>query len=268
MATGNVMLVFAAAVLGVLVGLQRRVSGGVLAPMLTHVTWSLGMLFILPPLMAALGWSGPGATTRTVTRLAEHGDLEVALVVPVVEVEDAHPDRPVPARATGRKVYSEEHPSPGPRAPPDRLVVDPDVERVLIDHVRDGLCPPAAVLTQEASALTPVEVYRPRTMIWACTLAEPDRQRAGSGPRFTSNRRVAAATRCAAGAVARRRRGGRGDRRGGAAPSPSARPSCRPGPVGPTGPVASVRGTGGEVGGGCSTRTRSPPLPANGAPLT
>lgn len=54
-ATGNVMLVFAATVLGVLVGLQRRVSGGVLAPMLTHVTWSMGMLFILPPLMAALG---------------------------------------------------------------------------------------------------------------------------------------------------------------------------------------------------------------------
>lgn len=53
-ATGNVMLVFAATVLGVLVGLQRRVSGGVLAPMLTHVTWSMGMLFILPPLMAAL----------------------------------------------------------------------------------------------------------------------------------------------------------------------------------------------------------------------
>jgi membrane protease YdiL (CAAX protease family) len=53
-ATGNVMLVFAATVLGVLVGLQRRVSGGVLAPMLTHVTWSMGMLFILPPLMEAL----------------------------------------------------------------------------------------------------------------------------------------------------------------------------------------------------------------------
>lgn len=52
--TLNVMLVFSAAVLGVLVGLQRRVSGGVMAPMLTHVTWSLGMLFILPPLMAAL----------------------------------------------------------------------------------------------------------------------------------------------------------------------------------------------------------------------
>ncbi|MGH3369364.1 MAG: CPBP family intramembrane glutamic endopeptidase [Nocardioidaceae bacterium] len=52
--TGNVMLVFSATVLGLLVGLQRRVSGGVLAPMLTHVTWSLGMLFTLPPLMAAL----------------------------------------------------------------------------------------------------------------------------------------------------------------------------------------------------------------------
>jgi membrane protease YdiL (CAAX protease family) len=48
------MLVFAAAVLGVLVGLQRRVSGGVLAPMLTHTTWSMGMLFILPPLMESL----------------------------------------------------------------------------------------------------------------------------------------------------------------------------------------------------------------------
>ncbi|HEX6247018.1 MAG TPA: CPBP family intramembrane glutamate endopeptidase, partial [Nocardioidaceae bacterium] len=54
-ATLNVMLVFSAAVLGVLVGLQRRVSGGVLAPMLTHVTWSMGMLFILPPLLGALG---------------------------------------------------------------------------------------------------------------------------------------------------------------------------------------------------------------------
>lgn len=54
-ATGNLMLVFAATVLGVLVGLERRVSGGVLAPMLTHITWSMGMLFILPPLVAALG---------------------------------------------------------------------------------------------------------------------------------------------------------------------------------------------------------------------
>lgn len=52
--TGNVMLVFAAGVLGVVVGLERLVSGGVLAPVLTHVTWSLGMLLLLPPLMSAL----------------------------------------------------------------------------------------------------------------------------------------------------------------------------------------------------------------------
>jgi membrane protease YdiL (CAAX protease family) len=48
LATGNVMLAFAAIILGVLVGLQRRASGGILGPMITHVTWSLSMLFILP----------------------------------------------------------------------------------------------------------------------------------------------------------------------------------------------------------------------------
>ncbi len=47
-ATGNLMLVFAALVLGLLVGLQRRVTGGILAPTLTHVTWSSSMLFVLP----------------------------------------------------------------------------------------------------------------------------------------------------------------------------------------------------------------------------
>ncbi len=48
LATGNVMLAFAAILLGVLVGLQRRASGGVLAPALTHCTWSLSMLIVLP----------------------------------------------------------------------------------------------------------------------------------------------------------------------------------------------------------------------------
>jgi uncharacterized protein len=52
--TANLMLVFAAAVLGLVVGLERRVTGGVLGPMITHVTWSLSMLFVLPPLIAAL----------------------------------------------------------------------------------------------------------------------------------------------------------------------------------------------------------------------
>jgi membrane protease YdiL (CAAX protease family) len=51
-ATGNPMLVFAAATLGLVLGLQRRASGGVLAPILTHVTWSSSMLLILPPLFS------------------------------------------------------------------------------------------------------------------------------------------------------------------------------------------------------------------------
>jgi len=52
-ATGNVMLVFAATVLGMLVGLQRRVTGGVLGPMIIHVVWSMGMLFLLPRLLGS-----------------------------------------------------------------------------------------------------------------------------------------------------------------------------------------------------------------------
>jgi uncharacterized protein len=52
-AGGNLVLVFTAAVLGTVVGLERRASGGILAPILTHVTWSLSMLFALPPLFAA-----------------------------------------------------------------------------------------------------------------------------------------------------------------------------------------------------------------------
>jgi membrane protease YdiL (CAAX protease family) len=50
LASGNVMLSFAAVLLGPVVGLQRRASGGILAPILTHCTWSLAMLFALPPL--------------------------------------------------------------------------------------------------------------------------------------------------------------------------------------------------------------------------
>ncbi|MGV1007247.1 MAG: CPBP family intramembrane glutamic endopeptidase [Dermatophilaceae bacterium] len=54
LASGNGMLVFAAVVLGLVVGLQRRVTGGVLAPIITHVTWSTSMLLVLPPLFVAL----------------------------------------------------------------------------------------------------------------------------------------------------------------------------------------------------------------------
>ena len=52
LATGNVMLAFAAILLGAVCGLERRASGGILAPILTHITWSLSMLFVLPLLFA------------------------------------------------------------------------------------------------------------------------------------------------------------------------------------------------------------------------
>jgi len=47
-ASGNLMLGFAAVLLAVVVGLLRRATGGVLAPMITHVTWSTVMLVALP----------------------------------------------------------------------------------------------------------------------------------------------------------------------------------------------------------------------------
>jgi hypothetical protein len=49
-ATRNPALVLASAVMGVLFAEQRRATGGVQAPMLTHLTWSLLMLLLLPPL--------------------------------------------------------------------------------------------------------------------------------------------------------------------------------------------------------------------------
>ncbi len=51
--TGNLMLVFAALTLGFVLALQRRASGGILAPIITHITWSLVMLYVLPLLSGA-----------------------------------------------------------------------------------------------------------------------------------------------------------------------------------------------------------------------
>ena len=48
--TRNPALVLAAAVMGTLFGLQRRASGGLQAPVLTHLTWSTLMVRYLPPL--------------------------------------------------------------------------------------------------------------------------------------------------------------------------------------------------------------------------
>ncbi|GGG13028.1 abortive infection protein [Rhodococcoides trifolii] len=50
LATGNPMLAFAAILLGFVLGLERRASGGILAPILTHVAWSTIMVLVLPPM--------------------------------------------------------------------------------------------------------------------------------------------------------------------------------------------------------------------------
>ena len=46
--TGNAALVGAAVVTGVLLSLERRQSGGILASIVTHVVWSTLMLLALP----------------------------------------------------------------------------------------------------------------------------------------------------------------------------------------------------------------------------
>ncbi len=49
-ASGNPMLGFAAIILGAVCALERRATGGVLAPVLTHVVWGLIMVLALPPM--------------------------------------------------------------------------------------------------------------------------------------------------------------------------------------------------------------------------
>ena len=56
--TGNPALVLAGTATRVLFGLQRRTSGGTLAPALSHLTWSLLMLRYLPPVFRAPGEPG------------------------------------------------------------------------------------------------------------------------------------------------------------------------------------------------------------------
>ena len=54
-ATRNPALVLAAGAMGGLLGAQRRASGGIQAPVLTHLTWSTLMLRYLPPVFARTG---------------------------------------------------------------------------------------------------------------------------------------------------------------------------------------------------------------------
>lgn len=56
--SGVPLLTFAAACLGLLTAAQRRVTGGVAGPIAAHLTWSLGMLFLLGPVLS-LGVSMP-----------------------------------------------------------------------------------------------------------------------------------------------------------------------------------------------------------------
>jgi len=48
--TRNPALMLAAGVMGTLFSLQRRASGGLQAPALTHLTWSTLMVYLMPPL--------------------------------------------------------------------------------------------------------------------------------------------------------------------------------------------------------------------------
>ncbi|MCW2551313.1 MAG: protease family protein [Mycobacterium sp.] len=49
-AAGNPMLGFAGVILGAVCAYERRITGGVLAPMLTHFFWGLVMVLALPPM--------------------------------------------------------------------------------------------------------------------------------------------------------------------------------------------------------------------------
>lgn len=53
LASGNLMLGFAAIILGTVCALERRATGGVLAPVLTHLIWGLVMVLGLPPMFNA-----------------------------------------------------------------------------------------------------------------------------------------------------------------------------------------------------------------------
>ncbi len=64
-ATRNPALVLASIAMGLLLGLQRRATGGIQAPVLTHLTWSALMLHYLPPLFADHpGVAAPASPTR------------------------------------------------------------------------------------------------------------------------------------------------------------------------------------------------------------
>jgi hypothetical protein len=67
-ATRNPALVLASVPMGLLFGVQRRITGGIQAPVLTHVVWSTLMLRYLPPLFADRLAEEQSSSTRIVAR--------------------------------------------------------------------------------------------------------------------------------------------------------------------------------------------------------
>ena len=63
-ATRNPALVLASIVMGALFGLQRRATGGIQAPILTHLTWSALMLRFMRPLFITDRVRQPRSTPR------------------------------------------------------------------------------------------------------------------------------------------------------------------------------------------------------------
>ena len=79
--TRNPALMLAAGAMGTLFSLQRRATGGLQAPALTHLTWSTLMVYCLPPLFrrahrpgSDLVSRGVGATRSTLTAAGTWSD--------------------------------------------------------------------------------------------------------------------------------------------------------------------------------------------------
>jgi hypothetical protein len=80
--TRNPMLVFAAGLMGMLWGAQRRASNGLQAPVLTHLTWSSLMLRYLPPVFADVV---PDQTRGTRAEVARHQPAPVRALAAAVD---------------------------------------------------------------------------------------------------------------------------------------------------------------------------------------
>jgi CAAX protease family protein len=113
--TRNPALTIAGAATSVLFGLHRRASGGILAPTLAHLTWSLLMLTCLPPLFRSprrndlyglnLAAEPPGGRDRARTinlGPAKSGAARSAGQVMDVLRRSSRPGLPVSLQPTGR----------------------------------------------------------------------------------------------------------------------------------------------------------------------